>query len=241
MLDWSEPYAIKPEWAEPKIGASESVTYDNDPKVFSNAVTVTVTNDAVKSWQTSPGITPSDAPFTGGNNTAPNNALQITPLVLASDSAGVTVTITFNYPQASHSVGDVQFSIYNIMMEERSAVLDQISGRTTNGEVIYATSVKGSSANEVTGSESEYAVHGISGSKPDSADGNVNITFGTGGISQISFRWYDSAGSSSEIKNGGFALSNILYTVTSVPEIGTGINSLATCAVVFALRRRQRG
>lgn len=241
VFDWSEPYATEAEWKTPKLGASESVTYNNDPEVFSDAVTITVTNEAVQSWETKPGIASANAPFTGGNDPEVSKALQIAPLILDSKSAGITVTITFNYPRESYAVSGVQFSIYNIMKGERTAVLDQISGISTIGEAIYATTVKGSSANEVSGSESEYAVRGVSASNPDSADGNVSVTFESAGISRISFRWNDSENSGSKIGNGGFALSNISFTVTPTPEVGTGITSLAACAVVLGLRRRQRG
>lgn len=239
VFDWDQGYATWTAGA-PAVGATASQSYNSDTTNAGNDVTVAITNNAGNpssgggrfTWNGGyPQV--STNPLTGGN-TPTQRALQLS--ISQGNSAGVSVTVTFNYPAG---VRNVSFSLWDID-NTPGQWIDQISNitaQTTSGTTIGPTSVVGSTANVVTGSGTGYVITGTASGNNAATDGNATITFGSGAITSITFTWKNT---DAALGQQFIALHDLTYT--PVPEVGTGMTALGVCGGVIGLHfyRRRR-
>ena len=148
---------------------------------------------------------------------------------------GLITTIHFNY---TGGVKNATFTLFDIDMGSGyTDRLYEISAVTSTGAIIGPTSVVGSVDNQVTGSGTNFVVTGTATSSPNSANGNVTISFGATYITDFTFRW-----NNGNAANGAQTMALADFSFTPMPEVGSSVTALGLCAgtILFGMYRKRR-
>ena len=238
LFDWDAAYGTWTAGA-PAVGATATQAYDITGDGI-NDVTISISNSASNpssgggKFQWVGGYPTVDSTSLTGGLSPAQKALQLQ--VNQGNPNGVTVTITF-----TASVTNASFTLWDID-KTAGSFIDQISnitGLTSGGAVVAPISVTGSSANQVTGSGTNFLITGTAANASTSGGGNATITFGTTAVTSISFTWKNTdAGLGGQF----IALHDIGFT--PLPEVGSSLAAIVLCGGVAGfgfIQKRRRG
>lgn len=196
-----------------------SQSYDVDSLHSGNDVTVSLANTG--SYTTlgtnqSPAI---NSQYTGGVGSTNKS------LLLAVDdsntSQAVTVTISFSY-----AVQNVSFTLFDVDSDGSSSTPygfdDEVRNFVATGTSTSYATLTGSADNTVTGTNgtSTAAARGLGGvtAGATTSNGNVSVSFGASGITQISFVYGNYApNTQSNPTQQGIGIGTITYSVAPEP------------------------
>ena len=215
-----------------------SNSFDIDPTVAGNDITVAVSGDTATLQYGTPARTTN---FEGGLGTAQNTlALGVD---LTNGSQFITVTVSFSslYLQG---VENVSFTIFDVDFDnaknssEYQDQLRSLTGLSIDGVTTIYPTITTSPNNSRTGTGSTAVVDGMVNT-PDSGvgsgNGNVTISFGTNAIQSFTFRY----GSGSAIPNSGDPTYQHIgmhdVTFTPVPEINPALSAAFSCFAATGL------
>ena len=230
ILDWDQGYGT---WtaSAPGIGSSASQSYNNDPNRTGNDITVTLTNNG-GNWGT--GFPQVSTAYNGGTG---QKTLGFNYATETTNSPDLTVTISFiNY---DYGVTGVNFQIFDVDYTAGTWIdqISNITALTKAGTTIGASTVSGSTYNQVTGTGTGILVTGRTGNAGgNSNQGNVTINFGSAVVTQVSFQWSNIDAARGDQK---IALYDINYR-DAAPEVNSGFAAVLLCGLVVVYRSRRR-
>ena len=242
LLDWDTLT-----WAAGTLSNSYDLNGDG-----TKDVTVTITTSGAITWQngSAVGVT-GNAPFTDvGNGTAgpgtggtTGKLLSLWLNVNGNAASYVKLTVTFSGMFAA-GVDNVSFTLHDIDQGSYQDQVRSISAINTSGTTVYPTSVtnSGSISDSVTGSGSTYLITGNNGAADNNTtQGDASISFGNN-IKQFTFI-YGNPTTLSGINSAQHIQMGDLFFTPRLPEVGTGICSVAACLsamLLFPLLKRFR-
>ena len=211
-------------------------SFDIDPAVAGNDVTVAIGGDTATLQNGTPGLT---THFGGGLATAQNTlALGVD---FANQSQFITVTISFSnlYLQG---VENVSFTIFDIDFDNQknsSEYQDQlrsITGLSIDGVTQIAPTITTSTANTRSGTGLTQVVTGTSpavDSGVGSGNGNVTISFSTNAIQSFTFRYGSGTGTDTNPTYQHIGIHDLSFT--PVPEINPALTAALSCFAATGL------
>lgn len=223
VLDWSSVT-----WTPGSLTQS----YDLDPTIPGDEITITITGDTADFFAGAPLISQTVTGGTGGD------ALEL-HLNLQKATDQITVTVTFNY---ALGVDGVSFDLFNVDADAKNnpEYIDQISNITgqfgTNSA--FGALITPSTDNTVSGTGTGQTVTGTTNDALTSGDANVNIDFGTNALTSFTFTYGNGPGSRNNPKDEEIGLYDI-YFHPRVPEKGTLWGALAACSMIGFLARHR--
>lgn len=213
--------------------------------VYSGLGAVTLTNNKDPSTGTG-GVWQSGYPSVDNSTTTGGGSVNGLQLYMASQptvNSSITVSIVFGYTGGATNVSLVIWDVD--AASNFTDKLANISGVTLAGTTIAATSVVGSTENQVTGSGTITATAtGTDTASNNTNAGNVTITFGTTAIRSVQFTWYNSNPTTRTTQVIGVSPITFTPVGSATPEVGTSFAALGLCASVVGYgtwrRRRNR-
>lgn len=232
-LDWDTAA-----WAN----GSLSNSYDVDPAVVGNDITVTVSGSTAQLVASNGAGSPPTPAITvaleGGLSPVQKN-LELA-LNLTNQTQQVTISVSFSalYIQGvqnvSFSIFDVDFSSGNFQDQLRSIVAVSSDGLTQ-----IAPTITTSSSNSLSGTGLTQVVTGIATSSDTgagSANGNVTISFGSNAIKSFSFVYGSGTNAPVDPAFQHIGLHDISFT--PVPELNPAWLGGCSCLIVGFFFRR---
>jgi hypothetical protein len=231
VLDWSSVT-----W----VPGSLSNSYDIDPSSPGNDITITLSgNTNTLVVDPASGIqTPAVTDSLQGGAPAGNNSLELATNMIPPNKLVVTVTFSAQYLRG---VNGVSFTLFDIDVEQKQDVIDNISARDINGIQRAATISNLGFSVSLTGAGFGQKLAGNADSPDAGASsglGDATISFGNLAIKSFTFT-FDSTPGGPKLQKIG--ISDI--TFSPVPEINPALATTALCGLtglVISRRAKKR-
>ena len=240
LFSMTTAHAVVLDWDTVTWTPGFTNSFDIDPAVAGNDVTVAISGDTAVLQNGSPTV----ANYFQGGLATVQNTLYI-GFDLANQSQFVTVTVNFSnlYLQG---VENVSFTIFDVdfdNLKNSSEYQDQlrsITGLSTDGVTQIAPTITTSPNNTRTGTGLSQVVSGTvttadTGAGAVSSNGNVTISFGTNAIQSFTFR-YGSGADTTRHQDPTYQHIGIHdISFTPVPEINPALAGALSCLAATGL------